>query len=217
MGAISERWYGPQTLLHAGVRFVTSRREFIMNILEAILGAQSGGATRQLGQQFGLNESQVYSALSALVPALAAALQKNTANPQGLDNLLSALQGGQHQNYLNDTKALSRPETVADGNDILGHIFGNKEVSRQVANRASAQTGIGEGTLKAMLPVVAALAMGAMSKQASQPAARQVGGSPTGQSLIDMLTPMLDSNRDGSIVDDVVGILGRYGTRPGGR
>jgi hypothetical protein len=188
-----------------------------MNILEAILGAQGGGATRQLGQQFGLNESQVSSALSALVPALAAGLQKNTASPQGLDSLVSALGGGQHQRYVNDTSALSGPGTVADGNNILGHIFGNKEVSRQVANRAAAQTGIGEGTLKSMLPVVAALVMGAMSKQAAQPAARQVGGSPSGQSVIDMLTPMLDSNRDGSIVDDVVGILGRYGTRPGGR
>ena len=37
-----------------------------MNILDAILGAQGGDTTQQLGRQFGLNESQVSSALSAL-------------------------------------------------------------------------------------------------------------------------------------------------------
>jgi hypothetical protein len=43
-----------------------------MDILEAISGAQGGGAVQQLGQQFGLSNDQVSSALSALVPALAA-------------------------------------------------------------------------------------------------------------------------------------------------
>ena len=45
-----------------------------------------------------------------------------------------------------------------------------------------------------------------------------MSGSPTSTgrrqdagSLLGMLTPMLDSNRDGSIVDDVMGMLGRMG------
>ena len=73
-----------------------------MNILEAMLAAQGGGATQQLGQQFGLNESQVSSAVSALVPALAAGFQRNMATPQGLESLVSALGGGQHQRYVED-------------------------------------------------------------------------------------------------------------------
>jgi hypothetical protein len=33
------------------------------------------------------------------------------------------------------------------------------------------------------------------------------------KTLMGMLSPMLDSNRDGSIVDDVIGFIGRYSGR----
>ena len=182
-----------------------------MNILDAMLNAQGGGgAAHQLGQQFGLNESQAASALSALVPALSAGFQKNMSSPQGLDGLLSALGGGQHQRYVDDAGALADGGTITDGNAILSHVFGSKDVSRQVASRAAAQTGIGEGVLKSMLPVVAAMMMGTMSKQVQRPAGAQAAASSGGQDLIGMLTPMLDSNRDGSMVDDVIGMLGRF-------
>ena len=183
-----------------------------MNVLDAILGAQEGGAAQQLGRQFGLNESQVSSALSALVPAVAAGFQQNMSSPQGLEGLLSALGGGQHQRCVDDPNALGTPDTTADGNGILGHIFGSKDVSRQVADRAAAQTGIGAGVLKGMLPVVAAMAMGAMSKQMAASPTPATGARPAGD-LLSMLTPMLDAGRDGSIVDDVVGMLGRMGGR----
>jgi hypothetical protein len=180
-----------------------------MNILEAMLAAQGGSTTRQLGQQFGLDEGQVSSALSALVPALTAGLQRNMSSPQGLDGLVSALGGGQHQRYVEDMGTLEHPDTVADGNGILGHILGSKDVSRQLASHAAAQTGIGEGVLKSMLPVVAAMMMGTMSKQAANTGGVQASLS-SGGGLLGMLAPMLDSNRDGSMVDDVIGMLGRF-------
>ena len=36
-------------------------------------------------------------------------------------------------------------------------------------------------------------------------------GLPGGGGLMSMLTPMLEANRDGSIVDDVMGMLGKLG------
>ena len=184
-----------------------------MNILDAVLGAQGGSAAQQLGQQFGLNESQVGSALSALVPALAAGLQQNISSPQGLDGLVSALGSGQHQRYVDDPQALDRPDTTADGNGILGHIFGSKDVSRQVASRAAAQTGISESVLKTMLPVVAAMAMGAMSKRMAASPAPSTEAQSGGDALLGMLTSLGDSGRGGSIVNDVVGMLGRMAGR----
>jgi hypothetical protein len=122
------------------------------------------------------------------------------------------LSGGQHQRYVDDVGTLEQADTIADGNGILGHIFGSKDVSRQVATQAAAQTGIGEGVLKAMLPVVAAMMMGAMSKRLGQPAAV---GADAGMAdgLLGMLTPALDSNRDGSMVDDVAGLVSRLLSR----
>lgn len=177
-----------------------------MNILEAILASQKGAAVGQLGRQFGLQDDQVTSALGALVPALAAGFQRNMASEGGLEALLGALGSGRHARYVDDPDALGAGETVADGNGILGHVFGSKDVSRQVAAQAAAQTGIGEGVLKQMLPVVAAMMMGTMSTRGMQ---AQPPGASAGAGLLGMLTPLLDANRDGSIVDDVLGAVGK--------
>ena len=187
-----------------------------MNAIEALLGNQAGGAVEQLGRQFGLDNAQASSALGALLPALAAGFQRNASSQGGLDSLLGALGSGQHGRYVDDLGSLGRPGTVDDGNGILGHIFGSKDVSREVASRASAQSGVGADILKQMLPVVAAMVMGAMAKQQGGGAGRQAGfgqaaaGQGGGGGILDMLTPMLDGNRDGSAVDDVIGMIGKY-------
>lgn len=138
-----------------------------MSLLDAILQSQGGGAVQQLGSQFGLNDSQTTAALSALVPALAAGLSKQTQSPAGLDGLIGALTSGGHSRYVDNPSSLTQPSTINDGNGILGHVFGSKDVSRQVAAHAASQTGIGEDVLKKMLPMVAALVMGALARQAT--------------------------------------------------
>ncbi|WP_026940721.1 DUF937 domain-containing protein [Hellea balneolensis] len=140
-----------------------------MNLLDMIMSAQNGATAEQAGAQLGLNQQQSQSAIAALLPAISSALKQNTANPQGLAGLLGALQNGQHEKYLENPQMLGEPQTVNDGNAILGHLFGSKDVSRAVAGRASAQTGIGSDVLKKLLPLVATMAMGSLSKQTKQP------------------------------------------------
>jgi hypothetical protein len=182
-----------------------------MNILDTILNAQNGAAAREAGRAVGLSPDQTSSALSALVPALAAGLQRNATQPGGLESLLGALSGGGHTRYVDDPASLTQPDTVSDGNAILGHILGSKDVSRAVAGRASAQTGIGEDVLKRLLPVAASLMMGSLAKQ--QLGAPQAAGVAPG-GLLGMLTPLVDQNRDGSMLDDIVGQAGKlFGSR----
>ncbi len=180
-----------------------------MNLLETILNSQNGDAVRQLAQNFGLDQDQAASAISNLVPALSSGLMRNISTGDGLTNLLGALGGGQHQKYLDDVSTLGQPETVADGNGILSHILGSKDVSRQVARTASRQSGVGEDVLKKMLPVVASLVMGALSKQGSSLGAAAQPQSAGGSDIMGMISSFLDSNKDGSIADDVLGIVGR--------
>ena len=179
-----------------------------MNILDTIMNAQNGAAVQQMGAQFGLSESQTASALSALLPALAAGFQRNMQSQGGLESLASALGGGRHHEYIDNPASLRDPNTIEDGNGILGHVFGSKEVSREVASRAAARSGVSADILKRMLPIAAAMMMGAMARNSG--GAANAGHSGGGGGLADMLTPMLDSNRDGSIVDDVTGVLGRF-------
>lgn len=179
-----------------------------MDLIETIMNAQNGAAVRQLGSQLGLGQEQTASALTALLPALAAGLQKNTADQGGLASLATALATGNHQQYIENPAALTDEAAVADGNGILGHLFGSKEVSRQVAARAAAQTGVSSDILKRMLPLAAALMMGAVSRNTSGGA--NLSGSSTGGGIGAMLGPLLDSNRDGSILDDVTGMIGKF-------
>lgn len=179
-----------------------------MNILETILNAQNGGAVQQLGQQLGVGPDQAGAMLSALAPALAGGLQKNLQSPGGLDAPMGALSGGGHAQYLDNPATLEA--ATGEGNGILGHILGSKDASRAVAARAAQQTGFDAGLFKKALPLVAAMVMGAMAKQTrgGMPAA---ASGAAGGGLLSMLTPLLDQDRDGSVVDDVMGMLGKLG------
>jgi hypothetical protein len=135
-----------------------------MNMMDMIMQAAGGNTAQQAGSQFGLSPEMSQKAIGALLPAISSAMKQNTASPQGLAGLLGALQNGGHEQYLENPQALSQ-NAQTEGNAILGHLFGTKEVSRAVAGRAAEQTGIDTGILKKMLPMVAMMAMGGMSKQ----------------------------------------------------
>jgi len=179
-----------------------------MDLLQTILNARDGEAVQRLGDQVGLDPNQAMAAVQQLVPALAVGLSHNMTQSGGLDALVAALSGGGHQQYLDDPSRLGAAETLQDGNGILGHIFGSKDVSRQVAAQASANTGISPDILKQMLPLVATLAMGAMARRhASAPAGAQTAD--TG--LMGMLGPLLGGNSGGgSVANDVMGMLGKF-------
>lgn len=138
-------------------------------LLDLLSGPQAQPAKQQLGAQFGLDDNMTQMALKALIPALSAGLKSNANKQGGLEGLLGALQKGNHSRYLDQPEYLGRPETVEDGNGILGHLLGSKEVSRSVASHASQKTGIDSTLLKQMLPVVATMVMGQLSKRSQEP------------------------------------------------
>lgn len=139
-----------------------------MNILEMLTATQNGGAASQLARQFNLDDSQVNQALGQLVPALSSGLKRNAQSQDGRESLFNALQRGGHERYLDEPEYVTREDARNEGNGILGHIFGSKDVSRNVSRQAAGQTGIGEGILKQMLPLVASMVMGSLAKQSRQ-------------------------------------------------
>lgn len=138
-------------------------------LLDLLGGAQAQPAKQQLGQQFGLDEDMTQKALAALIPALSAGLKSNASKPGGVENLLGALKSGQHKRYIEDPSLLAQEATRDDGNGILGHLLGSKDLSRSVASQASQKTGIDSGLLKQMLPVIATMVMGSLSKKSEEP------------------------------------------------
>jgi len=162
---------------------------------------------QQVGQQFGLSSDQTSGALSQLVPALMAGLQRNTSQKGGMETFLDALSSGNHAQYLDNPDMLGQQATTEDGNSILGHIFGSKDVSRAVAGRAAEQTGISADILKKMLPVVATMVMGGLSKQnAAAPAQASSASAGAGN----LLSSLLEQKPGGTVADEVTGLLNRF-------
>jgi hypothetical protein len=185
-----------------------------MNLLETLLNTQDGAMVRQMAGKFHLDEGQAKSAMDALVPALGRGIGRNASGAEGLESLVGALTRGQHSRYLDDPAALAGPEAVDEGNGILGHIFGSKDVSRQVAAQAAERSGVDSGVLKQMLPLLASAAMGALAKNGF---AGDAGGAGTkalsdaqGGGIGDLLTGFLDADKDGSAVDDLLGMASRF-------
>ena len=136
---------------------------------------QSGGIG-SIAQQLGVNEQVAQMGAEALLPAILGGFKKTAqAQPSGLEGLgglLGQLGGG----GLFDSVVAPEPTPVEKGNDILGQIFGSKDVSRTVAGSASAQTGIDPSLLKKMLPILAMLVAGYMAKQSGGGESGGLGG-----------------------------------------
>jgi hypothetical protein len=160
-----------------------------MDIADILAGMQGGQAFDQLGRQFGLSADQTRSAVEALAPVIAAGISRNASQGGGLGDLIGAVLTGGHGRYAEDPRSTQFDAVADDGNAILGHIFGSKDVSRGVAQQLSASSGIGAAILKKMLPVIASMVMGVLAKKmlGGRAAAAPSGGGGLGDILGDIL------------------------------
>ena len=183
--------------------------------------AQAGGL-QSMARELGISEQDAARGAEALAPAILGGFKKQAqAQPSGLEGLgglLSQLGGGS----LLENVLSPQPTDVSRGNDVLGQIFGSKDVSRTVAQNASARTGLDQGVLKKMLPMLAMMVTGYMASQrggagGGAAASGSLGGllggllggsAGSGQSGLGGLASMLDMNRDGNPLDDILRMAG---------
>ncbi|MDH3337757.1 MAG: DUF937 domain-containing protein [Gammaproteobacteria bacterium] len=177
-----------------------------MDFMDLLKSAGGDDSIGELAGAVGLGTSDTNKLIGALAPALMSGLKKNTASDDGLAGLRNALQSGGHERYVDNPKLLRDDATRSDGNKILGHLFGSKDVSRNVAAHAAKETGIDASIIKKALPLLAGLAMGAMSKKSS-------GGRDLGSSASEGgLGPLGDliGGGDGFGLDDVMGLARKF-------
>jgi hypothetical protein len=182
--------------------------------------AQMGGL-QSMAAELGVSERQAADGTAALLPALLGGFKRQAqSQPAGLDGLagmLGSLGGG----GLLDDVLSPQPTNVGRGNDVLGQIFGSKEVSRTVAQHAASQSGLDPNMLKKMLPMLAMVVAGLMAKQPGQaspaPGAGGLGGllgglvgGGTGAGRAGGgLGSMLDLDGDGNPLDDIMRMAGK--------
>jgi hypothetical protein len=186
--------------------------------------AQTGGL-QSMARELGISESQAASGAAALLPAILGGFKKQAqASPSGLEGLgglLGQLGGG----GLLDNVLSPEPTDVRRGDDVLGQIFGSREVSRNVAQDASSRSGLDPSLLKKMLPILAMLVAGYLSKRQGGAAAPTPDAGGLGDVLGGMLgggvqgagrsadagglASMLDMNGDGNALDDIIRMGGK--------
>jgi hypothetical protein len=160
----------------------------MLPLFDMIANAQNGNGIEALSRQFSLSQEQTRAALQALMPAFSQGLKRNAADPYGIVNFMTAMASGQHARYFEDAARANSPEGVAEGNGILGHLFGSKELSQAVTAQAAAMTGIGQNILDQMLPVIASMVMGGLFKQSTgQMPGTSTGGGLLGQMMQQMM------------------------------
>jgi hypothetical protein len=165
----------------------------MLSLFDMLSQAQDGRGLELLARQFNLSQQQAQRAVEALLPAFSQGLKRNTSDPYGLGGFLGALASGTHAKYFDDAAKAFSPQGVEEGNGILGHLFGSKELSRAVAAQAAEATGIGQKVLQQMLPVIASMVMGGLFKQTTgKMQGAQAGGlggadNPLGQIIEEMM------------------------------
>jgi hypothetical protein len=196
----------------------------LLDLLNSPMGKQLiSGVAGQTNQP----ENKTADVLSMAMPLILGAMKKNVSSPEGAQGLMSALSGKHNGSILDNLGGLFSggvdDNVMSDGAGILGHVFGNKQP--QVENALSQKSGLDAGTVAQILKIAAPIVMGYLGKQTAQSnvsdgtgmntlLGSMLGGQPQeNQSLI---TTLLDADGDGSILDDVAGMVMGGSKKKGG-
>ncbi|WP_299354783.1 DUF937 domain-containing protein [uncultured Shimia sp.] len=194
-----------------------------MSILSLLQQAQQGQGLSQLAGQFGLDSAQANELTGLLAPALGKAA-KQQAEGGNLEALLGTLKGEDQADMFDNAASAASPQGQANGLAFLGTLLGGGSAQQTLTEKAAAQSGIDANTVAQFLPALASMLQGGLQKnlpdaqlaamQAPQSAGAKglmgmvgglLGGQKSEQGLdLSALTGLLDSDADGSVVDDLL-------------
>lgn len=207
--------------------------------LQDLLGADQGThAVDQISQQVGAEPSIVNTAIQAALPMILSGLANNAASPQGAESLNTALEqdhdgsllgnlGGLGSMIFGGQQEAAPPPRQADAGGILGHIFGNSQ--GQVAQEVSNKSGLSLSQVAPILMMLAPIVMSYLGQQKQQQGVgadglggllggllgggtSQAASQSSGNPMLDMASNALDSDRDGSAMDDIASMAYKYMT-----
>lgn len=208
--------------------------------LQDLLGQDQGSAaTEQIAGQVGADSSMVNTAIQYALPAILGGLANNAATPTGAESLNNALDndhsgggilgnlGGLAGMIFGNQQEQEPPPRQADAGGILGHILGGSQGA--VVEDVSQKSGLGAGQVAQIIMMLAPIVMSYLGQKKQEQgvgadglggllggilggAAPQAAPQSSGNAMVDMATNMLDSDRDGSAMDDIASMAFKYMT-----
>ncbi len=189
----------------------------LLDLLNSPMGSQ---IIRGVADQAGESEQKTAGVLSMALPLLMGAMRKNTATPEGAQGLMSALSNKHDGSILDNLGGLFGggvdQNVMNDGQGILNHVLGAKQP--KVENALSQKAGVSSDTVATILKVAAPILMGVLGRQARNEQVVEpngignllgglLGGADNSNKEQSLIESFLDSDGDGSILDDVAGMI----------
>ncbi|MGI9609500.1 MAG: DUF937 domain-containing protein [Acidimicrobiia bacterium] len=190
------------------------RAHHMSDLLEGILSELGSGGISEIANGLGIDQSTASSAVGLALPAILGGMANNAQKAEGAQSLSNALDDHDAGIFgqLGDLLGGGGP-----GEGILGHVLGQKQPA--VEQNLSQQSGLNLGSIAKLLPILAPLVMGYLSKQKK---ANDMGAADIGSMLgrerqqeeretpgLGGLGAILDSDGDGFDLDDVVAMAGK--------
>ena len=194
-----------------------------MNALTQMITQQlAGSAISQISSRLGADPGTTSAAVSLAVPLLVSALAHNSSTPEGAEALNQAIAKDHDGSILDNLGSFLGNTEAADGAGILGHVFGNNQSN--VENSLAERTGLDPSAASQLLQTVAPLVMGALGKTQQQQGLDANGLSAyldqqhqqtqaAAPDVLGMLSSFIDTNKDGSVVDDLGRLAGKFFSR----
>lgn len=113
-----------------------------------------------LAAKYDISPAAAQSVMAGLLPTLAGGIEANTMTRGGIADLMEALSSGHHQNVVNDPSLISHPDTIADGNAVIGHLLGPSGLSQAAVHSLAGQAGVPVPLLGQIAPVIAVWLLG---------------------------------------------------------
>lgn len=196
--------------------------------LEDIIGAAAGNsAVGQISNNLGADQSSVNSAIQMALPVILSGLANNASSDTGAQSLNHALEKDHTGSLLDNlgdylaggVPAPQQATRETNGAGILGHILGSSQST--AAQEISSQTGLNAGQVANLLITLAPIVMAYLGKQKQQNnldaggisdllTGQQQQMQSSGNPMIDMATRILDSDGDGSALDDLASMAAGY-------
>lgn len=189
-----------------------------MSLLEILQQRLGGQAVEQISRKIGSDPGTTGNAIDAALPLLLAAVARNASNGAQAKSLDTAVSQDHDGSVLDDVPGyLNRAET-GPGAGILRHVLGGNQPT--VEHGLSQTTGLDAGKAGQLLIMLAPLVMGALGR-AKQERGLDAGGlsnllagerenlNQSAPGVMGMLGRFLDRDGDGSVIDDVGGMLGK--------
>ncbi|NPA82236.1 MAG: DUF937 domain-containing protein [Epsilonproteobacteria bacterium] len=178
-----------------------------MDIINILLSSLQSGAVDKMASKFGADPDTLSQVIASLTPKLTNEIKTKLADPEtdSAPIIEKATDPEIQEIAERADEYIEREDIVEKGNDLLGYITGSKEKSKEIASQVAQETGFDYSIIKQLLPIVAPIVMGSLGKT--------LGGSGNVsdvKSAESSLLSFLDFDNDGSVMDDIIGMAGKF-------